>query len=273
MKIITLVLGLILISYGVYLDAQAELSQAMLTTAFYTASLLGILSVSLFFMIKRGVLWRSVLSILLAFIIWRISFFPIMVLAGFMTTWGEFISMTLFSKSVIYPFLLIFVAMMNAVALWLAEISTGLIIQPTKKASSSWKWSVPSLLITTLPLGVLAMMISFTHPVDWHSIPNTSFIDNKPLPRATLPEINPYGTALEADSLSLSHKILFKAAAITYDWIPEGTQWSQVVKGVLEKEFLTTSDVSTSFCSKIHYRAFMTAQPFIKQRTIQELSL
>ena len=114
-------------------------------------------------------------------------------------------------------------------------------------------------------------MISFTKPVDWHTIPDTSFIDNKPLPIPSLPEMNPYSVAFESNKLSLSHQVLFKAAAITYDWVPEDTEWSQVVKGVLEKEFLTTKNVSTSFCSKIHYRAFLTAHPFIKNQSIDDL--
>ncbi|MCK5811172.1 MAG: hypothetical protein KAH00_08775 [Cocleimonas sp.] len=267
-SLITLIFIVLFVCYGFYLDNKTELSQVLLEQSFYGAGMTGLVLTGLFFMLKRPTLWRTSLYLILAFIIWRVAFFPIMVLAGFLATWGEYITIQFFNQSIVYPFLLLSVAIMNAAALWIVE---G-IIRLNNTPQQSSHWSRASRLALVLPLGVLAILVSFIKPMDWHTISDTSFIDTKPLPKASLPEMNPYEAALENDHLSLSHTVLFKAAAITYDWIPERTQWSQIVKGTLEKEFVTTHNVSTSFCSKIHYRAFMTAHSFIKRQSIQELS-
>ena len=259
-------------AYGLWVDNQTQLSQGLLEVAFYTASLVGVLLSYLSFSRYRQAYWRYVLRIVLALIVWRISFFPIMVLAGFVATWGEYVALTAFGSSSVYPFLLTAVLLMNMAAVWIAELVLHSVLSLLSPSSVSVApHTSQSSLVLGLPLAVLAVMISFTQPMDWHAIPDTSFIDDKPLPQAGLPEINPYEAALEETGLSLQHKVLFKAAAITYDWIPENTTWSQVVKGTLEKEFVTTEDVSSSFCSKIHYRAFLTAQPFIKQKTVEDI--
>ncbi len=82
-----------------------------------------------------------------------------------------------------------------------------------------------TVLATSIPLALLAITISFTQATDWHTIPDTSFIDDKPLPELALPDMNPYHSVL-ADStqnLNWRQRILFYASAITYDLIPEQT--------------------------------------------------
>lgn len=272
LTVLTVFLWIWVVLVGFSLDTNTELTQGQLIYAFYTSGVFGLLPVALLFIFRNNSLWKKILIILLALLVWRIAYFPVMVLAGYLATLGESVSIMLLGKSVVYPFLLLSVALMNAFSLLIAGMLLQLLFilftpkdvkQQNNDNTHIKVWSSLSLISLTLPLAVLAIGVSFTQPADWHAIPDTSYIDDKPLPKANLPEINPYSTALEQKGLSWQHKVLFKAAEVTYDLIPENTQWSQVVKGTLESEFVNTKEVSTAFCTKVHLRAFMTAQPFL----------
>lgn len=276
-----LILWLVLI--GLWLDGKSELSQAQLVYAFNLAGITGLLPCLLHFVLKYKKFWKNSLMVVIAIMIWRVAYFPVLVLAGYVATLGEATTIAILNTSVVYPYLLISVAVMNGLSFLVAAIITdGVLLsvfynKRSRNSIYNHKSKTNLLLIGSLatvaiPLAVMAIGVSFTQPADWHAIPDTSSLDDKPLPEATLPEMNPYFTALEADNLSWQHKSLFKAAAITYDLVPEKTQWSQVVKGTLEKEFVLTKEVSTAFCTKVHFRAFMTAQPFLNgNKSIEEL--
>ena len=282
-----------LIIFGFTLDIKPSLTQAQLETAFYISGIFGLLTVNVFFILNKNKLWKSIAMIALSLIVWRIAYFPVLVLAGYLATLGESIAITLFDKSVVYPFLLLSIALMNAFSMLIAgsflyqlfnrkrdqiekqlegsKLSTSKL--STSKLSTFRFTSLNSITaIISIPLVVLAIGVSFTQPADWHAIPDTSILDDKPLPTASLPEINPYAIAFEKQGLSWKHQVLFKAAEITYDLIPDDTRWSQIVKGTLEKEFIETTDISTAFCTKVHLRAFMTAQPFLNgKKSIDDL--
>ncbi|MCF6190248.1 MAG: hypothetical protein L3J51_07210 [Cocleimonas sp.] len=273
MKIKKLLLVIITLStlwitlIGFWLDGKETLSQNQIIYAFYLSAIAGLLPTLLFFMFKNKAIWKNILLSLLALLLWRITYFPIMVLAGYLATLGESLALTLFDMSVVYPFLLLSVALMNALSLLVAATVLFLVFLLFRSGEKNNriinKWSSLSLISISIPLAVLAIGVSFTQPADWHAIPDTTYLDDKPLPAASLPEINPYSTALDKQGLSWQHKVLFKSAEITYDLIPNNTQWSQVVKGTLESEFVKTKVISTAFCTKVHLRAFMTAQPYL----------
>ena len=282
--ITVLVFWLVLI--GFWLDRTEVLTQDKLVYAFYLSGIAGLLPVIVHYISKNhndggGGLWKNNLLALLVLLVWRIAYFPIMVLAGYFATLGESLTQSLFDTSVVYPFLLLSVALMNAFSLLIAAMILYLLFTlfrtktNNKLQSKNNQWaffSSISLLSVSIPLAVLAIGVSFTQPADWHAIPDTTFLDDKPLPAASLPEINPYSTALDKQGLSWQHKVLFKSAEITYNLIPDNTQWSQVVKGTLESEFVKTKVISTAFCTKVHLRAFMTAQPFLNgQQNIKVL--
>lgn len=266
---------------GLWLDHMSNLSQSILETGFYISGVIGLFVVTIYYISKNRTLWKNSLLVLLALIVWRIAYFPIMVLAGYVATWGEAVSIAISDYSVVYPFLFLSVALMNALCMIVSGGVLHFVLnlnQYFKKSLDNTKLNSPNssknskLMLVSLttftgivviPLVVLAVGVSFTQPADWHAIPDTSILDDKPLPMAALPEMNPYASALDKPNLSWQHKVLFKAAEITYDYIPENTRWSQVVKGTLEKEFVETTEISTAFCTKVHLRAFMTAQPFL----------
>ncbi len=273
MKIKKLLLVIITLStlwitlIGFWLDGKETLSQNQIIYAFYLSAIACLLPTLLFFMFKNKAIWKNILLSLLALLLCRITYFPIMVLAGYLATLGESLALTLFDMSVVYPFLLLSVALMNALSLLVAATVLFLVFLLFRSGEKNNriinKWSSLSLISISIPLAVLAIGVSFTQPADWHAIPDTTYLDDKPLPAASLPEINPYSTALDKQGLSWQHKVLFKSAEITYDLIPNNTQWSQVVKGTLESEFVKTKVISTAFCTKVHLRAFMTAQPYL----------
>lgn len=280
-SILASVLITVLIIIGLWLDMQQTLTQEQLKFSFYTSAIFGLLVTNVFFLLRYKSLLKKLIIIIVALIVWRISYFPIMVLAGFLATLGEAFTITLFNKSVVYPFLLLSIALINAFSMLIAGSFLFLLLNINQKEKPLQQSKLSSLIFVSqasivtaisVPLAVLAIGVSFTQPADWHAIPDTSILDDKPLPTASLPEINPYATAFEKQGLSWKHLVLFKAAEITYNLIPENTRWSQIVKGTLEKEFIETTEVSTAFCTKVHLRAFMTAQPFLNgNKSIHDL--
>jgi len=247
-------------AFGLWLDQQQTLSQLPLMIAFYSAGFSGLLTMSLYLRPRFPLFWQQLLLIILAYSVWRIAYFPVLVLAGYIATVGEAISLRIVGYSVVYPFFLVSMVLMNAVSFWLASQLLKWFVKPTIGHITRQE---QTLFISAIPLALLALTISFTQPADWHVIPDTSFIDDKPLPKPVLPEMNPYYTALDDKTLNWRQRTLFYASAITYDWIPENTRWSQIVRGTLEYEFVRTKNVSTAFCVKVHYRAFIVAHPFL----------
>lgn len=253
---------LVLVFFGVYLDQRQGLASSQLFFAFHVSGIVGVCLSAYLFLRRMRASWQRVLLVVLTVLIWRISYFPIMVLAGFMAGLGEYL-LGLIGWRQVYPVFLVGIAFMNFIAiaiLGLLLIALARIAGEQKRVKTLFDGVLASV---SLPLAVIAIAVSFSQPSDWHALPDTSFLDTKPLPNPVLPEFNPYWLALDEPGLGWNQKILFAAAAMTYDLVPDETHWSQVVKGTLEKEFVTTKRVSTAFCTKIHYRAFMTAQPFI----------
>lgn len=266
-------LGLIgaagLIAAGLWLDTQVALSENLLQIVFYTSSLAGILWVLVLLLAGLRARWQQVLAVCLAYLVWRVAYFPALVLAGYAAGWWEALHLHLIGSSSIYPAFLVTMAVLNAGAMGVAG---WILLRLLRVKPLQLGWANGSALFSSLLLGMLAVTVAFSHPLDWHSIPDTSAIDDKPLPSPALPMINPYETAAQETGLNWRQRTLFTAAALTYDLVPENTQWSRVVKGTMEQEFMGTRDTSTAFCTKIHYRAFRAAQPLVngQQRIVDD---
>ncbi len=264
----------ILIFLGLVIDQLDSLDQRVLFVSFHLSGIIGLCLATYFVFKQIDIVWLRALFAIVVFLLWRISYFPIMVLAGYFGGLGESVA-HYFGLYQVYPAFLLSIAVMNFIVVALAGLAVLAIFYKyvqLHKPTLIYRSIFTSI---TLPLVVIALAVSFSHPSDWHALPDTALIDKKPLPSPALPEINPYWTALEKDGISWQQQILFAAAAITYDNIPENTQWSQVVRGTLEKDFVTTPVITTAFCTRIHYRAFMTAHPYLKDKNkfqrLQEL--
>lgn len=256
---------IILIFLGLIIDHLDALDQRILFVSFHLSGIIGLCLATYFVFKQIDIVWLRALFAIVVFLLWRISYFPIMVLAGYFGGLGESVAQYLGLYQV-YPAFLLSIAAMNFIVVALAGFAVLVIFYKyvqRQKPTLIYRGLFTSI---TLPLIVIVLAVSFSHPSDWHALPDTALIDKKPLPSPALPEMNPYWTALEKDGISWQQQILFAAAAITYDNIPENTQWSQVVRGTLEKDFVTTPVITTAFCTRIHYRAFMTAHPYLKDK-------
>lgn len=249
----------VLVALGFYLDSLQAISEEQLRAGFYFAGLMGILMALVVMFKHLNTTWSKVLILLVALLVWRISYFSIMVLAGFVAGFWESAYLTLFSHSSIYPAFLLIMAIMNAVAVLLAGYSvlalTRLIKAPIKV-----------LLPITVLLGTIATTLSFIHPFDWKWSPENNLLADTTLPQPHLPEYNPYEVALQQPNINWRQKVLFIAASITYKLIPSNTVWSQEVKGTMEVEFHGNESATTAMCTKIHYRAFQAAQASLHRR-------
>lgn len=250
---------------GVYLDQQIMVTRSGLETVFYVSGISGLLLGAIYPLRYLNHALLRLLFAIVVVLVWRVSFFPIMVLAGFVSGYFEalFVSIGLYQ---VYPAFLLAIAVMNFMAVFLAGAFILLLVSLLWREDYRQHLRKGMAAAIALPLLLIAFAVSFSHPSDWHAIADTSAIDKKPLPAPSAPVMNPYWSALAEPGISLQQAVLFRAAAITYDLVPEGTRWSQVVKGTLEKEFIGTREISTAFCSKIHYRAFVVAQPYIRNQ-------
>ena len=255
----------IIICLGLIIDHLDTLDQRILFVSFHLSGIIGLCLATYFVFKQMNIVWPRALFAIVVFLLWRISYFPIMVLAGYFGSLGESGAHFL-GLNQVYPVFLLSIAAMNFIVVALAGLAVLAIFYKyvqRHKPTLIYRSIFTSI---TLPLAVIALAVSFSHPSDWHALPDTALIDKKPLPSPALPEINPYWTASKNDGISWQQQILFAAAAITYDNIPENTQWSQVVRGTLEKDFVTTPVITTAFCTRIHYRAFITAHPYLKDK-------
>lgn len=256
---------ILLVVLGLVLDNLPSLNNDLLFISFHISGMIGLFLAAYIIIKKIDNLWLRAAFCVLVLMVWRISYFPVMVIGGYFAALGESVT-NYISLTQLYPIFLISIALLNYIAVIIAG---GVFLMMFYKISHQHNNKLISHSVLTsisLPLVILAIAVSFSHPSDWHALPDTSYIDRKPLPAPSLPEINPYWTALDGDNLLWQQRILFSAAAITYDMVPENTRWSHVVKGTLEKEFITTKQITTAFCTKIHYRAFITAHPFLKDK-------
>lgn len=261
------VIGLFLVVLmGMILDNLTVINNSILFTGFHIASIIGLcLACYLCFKQIKNLSLRF-LFIIVVFLVWRIGYFPVLVLSGFMASLSEAVSLSL-SFEQLYPSFFFSIALLNFIMVMICGFAFFLLFHRYLKTTKSHQIYHGILTSVSFPLLILAVGVSFSNPSDWHTLPDTSYIDDKPLPKASLPNVNPYWAAYDNDDLPWQQSVLFYAAGMTYDLVPEKTRWSQVVKGTLESEFIQTKEVSTAFCTKIHYRAFITAHDYLKNQS------
>ncbi|HHM05598.1 MAG TPA: hypothetical protein ENJ19_07630 [Gammaproteobacteria bacterium] len=241
--------ALILGALGLGFDHLARLNQAPLFLAFQLASLTGTgFAVTSLWGKVQGPVLRAVV-VVGAFIVWRVSYFPIMVFAGWVATLGEWVAVQLdVVPVVIYPTFFLAMALMN----WAAVMAGGRLLY-TKKL----RWA---------PLAVsafaIACLVSFTSSEDWTVLPDYNFAITQPAPAYFPPVGNPYYEAVGRPQYNLAEDVLLFASGAMYSFIPSGP-WSSAVKGYLEQAFRDMPKASSARRVTEHYVAFRSAQSFI----------
>ncbi len=241
-----------LLALGVWLDRQSFLAQMPLFIAFQVASLSGVVLAILYLWPKLGGTFRRILLVGMAFVVWRISYFPIMVFAGWITTLGDWlIIQTQWLPTMIYPSFLVVMALMN-----LGIIVVGALVVHRRRYA----------VLPVLGLAaIIAVMVSFTDRTDLQVLPDRSYALSEALPDFQPSLGNPYYEAVDEQQYNVAEYVLVFASALMFSAIPS-TPWSTEVKSVLEHQFRRMPRASSERRVIEHYLAFRGAQKWITCR-------
>ncbi len=245
-----LITAIILAGAGLWLDTRETLEQATIFVAFHAASLSGVMLAVVYLCHNVEGFWRRLLIVLCAAIVWRASFFPVMVFAGWVATLGEWLLIKTGVLPVfIYPTFLVAMAAMH----WGAVMLGGVMVLRKKTL-----WAPPLLMAF-----VIAVMVSFTASEDLAPLPDYSLSIEQPVPPVEPPRGNPYFEVLGKLDYGWPEQVLIFASGAMYDLIPR-TPWSTAVKSVLEHAFRNLPRASSAQRVREHYLAFRAAHPRIR---------
>ncbi len=231
-----------LFGVGVELNPNAQSWQLLL--GFHLAALSALTVVSLRALKQFPRVSQLFWFLGLQLIAYRIAYFPIVVFAATVSCYTE-----LGLHNFVYTLpIKIFPAMFVSAALFFALIS-GVVWEALKG-----RRAFIALLIV---LGIPAVLISFANQQDLTVLADNNGPSIEPLPRVTLPQVNPYGSALEADN-SVGQKMMGLAGYLLYDSIPN-VPWSKAVQGTLEQSYLKHPEGNAHEQLTAHYAAFLAA--------------
>ena len=261
---ITLFFGLsVAVFAGLWFDLVPILNQPQLFAAFQVMSLTGI-AVGVFLswdwlspnknnLARPHSHLKKILLLLGAIIVWRISYFPIMVFAGWVATLGERLIVAMSAAVslpiIIYPIFFLCMLFMFAGAM----LAMGAIVYQKYRLA----------MMITVPAFVMASMVSFSKPSDMVLLPDTHITVSEPLPSAMLPIENPYLPLLKKPEFPLQKKVLLFAAGSIYVFVPH-SPWGGTVKGTLEDLFRNNPNGSTSIRIRDHYESYHVAHKLIR---------
>lgn len=197
--------------------------------------------------------FKKILLVLAAIVVWRISYFPIMVFAGWVATLGERLIVAMSEivslPIIIYPIFFLCMLLMFAGA----ALAMGAIVYQKYRVA----------MIITVPAFMMASMVSFSKPSDIVWLPDTHVTVSNPLPTAMLPHENPYLPLLSKPEFPLQKKVLLFAAGSIYVFVPH-SPWGGTVKGTLEDLFRNNPNGSTSIRIRDHYESYHVAHKLIR---------
>jgi hypothetical protein len=241
-----------LLVVGKYLDDIEISSTTPLFVAFMASSLIGVSLGRVSRATPQPTSASGVAMLVCCYIGWRVSYFPIMVVAGTGAAFFEFTCVTLELTPWVYgPFLLCQFGLHAIVArLAVATVLTN--------RRGVWIASLIGL--------ALASCMSFSKLVDVHPLPDRCWSLDAQL-TAHEPAGNPYLKAFDQNRHLLHQQLLLLAAGSTYDVIPH-SPWSQAVQGTLEMQFKQNPNGSTVDRVKEHYFGYLAAHSRITKTTL-----
>jgi len=234
--------------FGVILDHSIPESTTPLFAGFMAASLLGVVLGGVGFGKRLGSRRNVVVFSVCLCLVWRLTYFPFMVLAGTGAAYAESVAIWCGVRPLVFAPFLMLLAALHAVTAWL----TGLPV-------------VLRLRLVWLPFGLAllpAATVSLSQPVDLHPLPDRCWHRVPDDITVSKPVANPYLPALKRPEYRIHQRVLLLAAGLTYDLIP-GSPWSRSVKGTLEDSFLENPFGSTGDRVLEHYSGYLAAHPHI----------
>ncbi len=236
---------------GLYLDAMAEPRIADLFVAFHVASLTGAASAVWPFLSATRESRSRVLALTAGFILWRIAYFPVFVISGWVATWFDWSSYA--AQLPVTGIYFVFLPAIFALH-FVITLVTMLVVMRRK-------WL---LLIPGFPMLVLAMLVSFNQPVDLNLLPDRTISREPRFSSQPLPQGNVYGLLLEGGKSNPAQYALLYSGLILYELIPSAP-WSSTVKQVIAQGALENPNGSTADRVYEHYVAFLFAQPCVRR--------
>ena len=249
---------------GWRLDAVLAPTQPMLFWRFLGFGLAGAaLGWSLKALPDRSAL-RRLAAAVAALLAWRLAYFPLMVICGWLASVGEWVTFTAFGRSIIYPTFLLLVFATNLAIAWIAAASLVIDASPRPQARES---RLVALLrrpprVALIGLGALALpvaaMVTFSKPSDIVPFADRPWPVPREIPPIHDPERNPYVIILREHNLALPSRVLAFNALVTYPLVPEGP-WGSAMKGTLEALALENPLATSLERIDEHYLAYLAA--------------
>ena len=241
--------------HGLSID-RAPYGQKRLWRAIHIASLggalLGLLA-NAFFVFDAT--WQRLLMIPIALVVWRITYFPLMVFSGHVVSVSEWIHAFVGIPIWIYGVFLLVIGILHTIVSFLF----GQLLAP-----------IHPLVYAVLPvLFGLACAVSFAKPEDLRWSPDRFARLSDPVPPPVAPGRNPYFSRLVGPGYLPHQRIVLLAAGLTYETIPP-SPWGRTVKSVLEVLFDEQPRASTATRIRDHYLAYASAHPLIGFRSFAD---
>ena len=246
---------LFLFFHGLSID-RAAYSQRVLWRAVHLASLGGVLLGLLAnWLLVFDATWQRLLMLPLALLIWRVTYFPLMVFAGHVVSISEWLHAFVGLPIWIYGVFLLVIALLHTAVSFLF----GQLLAP-----------IHPIVYVALPLVfLLASAVSFAKPEDLRWSPDRFATLDDPVPPPVAPGRNPYFPRLLGPGYLPHQRIVLLAAGLTYETIPP-SPWGRTVKSVLEVLFDAQPHASAATRIRDHYLSYASAHPLIGCRSFAE---
>jgi hypothetical protein len=241
--------------HGLAID-RAPYAQTTLWRAIHIASLGGVLLGLLAnWLLVFDATWQRLLMLPLTLVVWRITYFPLMVFSGHVVSISEWIHAFVGIPILIYGVFLLVIGILHTIVSFLF----GQLLAP-----------IHPLVYAALPvLVILACAVSFAKPEDLRWSPDRFSSLSDPVPPPVAPGRNPYFPRLIGAGYLPHQRVVLLAAGLTYETIPP-SPWGRTVKSVLEVLFDEKPHASTATRIRDHYLAYASAHPLIGCRRFSD---
>lgn len=265
-RVMDVLLILALACVGLWIDGQQSIGQPTLFWSFMFASSAGILGGwETATRLDRNKV-RKLAALVVCVVVFRITWFPLMVFAGFIAALGEVITFGVAERSIIFPTFLVALFGMEYVVSWVAASVVTVHEIDDEPGVGGFLTAIPRKLLIAvgLPSLAIAFMVSFMSADDYVLFPDEPWSEPRPVPPIVPPDGNPYLDKLESGDNGAFETVYLVNAGMTFDLVPEGP-WGGAVKGTLAYLFSRQLDAPASERIADHYLGYLAAH-----RTIHE---
>jgi hypothetical protein len=243
-----------LFAWGIAIDRQPY-SQETLWSAIHVASLGGVALAASFTLPGLEGFARRIALVLVVLVVWRLTYFPLMVFSGHVASVTEWILALLRLPIVVYGVFLVSIGTLHG----LVALGAVQIVNPLH----------PLVYAAVVPVLLLASAVSFAKPDDLRWSPDRFRSIAEPAPPPVAPTANPYFSRLLGTGYWPHQRVVLLAAGLTYETIPP-SPWGRTVKAVLEVLFNEKPHASTAQRIYDHYLAYASAHRLIGLRSFAE---